>query len=93
MVTTVRMQDSERDCIKNPFKAYRLLYVPPGLTSKYSIWWSHCLYVFCMDHRTSSNLFLIQHSQTGFYNRGGECLRRGTDWILIYHRYVSSLKG
>jgi len=29
-----------------------------------------------MDLRTSSKLFLIQHSQTGFYNRGRECLAR-----------------
>jgi len=67
MVTTVRIQDSERDCFEDPFKAYRLLYVTPGLTSKNSAWWSHCLYAFYMNLRTSSNLFLIQHSQTGFY--------------------------
>jgi hypothetical protein len=33
----------------------------------------------CVDLRTSSNIFLIQHSRTGFYNRDGQCLQRGTD--------------
>jgi len=37
----------------------QLLYVSPGLMSKNSTWWSHCLCVFCMDLRTNSNLFLI----------------------------------
>jgi len=27
----------------------------------------------------AANFFLIRHSQTGFYNRRGECLQRGTD--------------
>jgi len=26
--------------------------------------------------------------KSGFYNRGGECLQRGTYWFLIYNRYV-----
>jgi len=26
--------------------------------------------------------FPIQHSKTGFYNRGGKCLLRGTAWAF-----------
>jgi len=33
--------------------------------------------------RTNSDFCLIQHQQFCFYNRGGECLQRGTDWVLI----------
>ena len=34
MLTIVRIEDSERDWSEIPFRAYRFLYVPPGLTSK-----------------------------------------------------------
>jgi hypothetical protein len=44
-----------------PFEAYRLLYVSPGITPKNSTWWLHCVCVFCMDPKTNSNLFRIQH--------------------------------
>jgi len=27
------------------------------------------------------------------YNRGGERLLRGTHWVLVHNRHVSSLKG
>jgi hypothetical protein len=40
-------------------------------------------WVFCTDLRTDSGLCFIQHKQIGFYNRGGKCLQRGTDWFLI----------
>ena len=33
--------------------------------------------------------FPIQHELTGFYNRDGVCLLRGTDWIFIYIIQVS----
>ena len=36
-------------------------------------------YVFCVDLRTNSDYFPIQHLLTGFYNRDRECLLRGTD--------------
>jgi hypothetical protein len=32
----------------------------------------------CMDLRTNSDYFPIQHQLTGFYNRDGMCLLRGT---------------
>ena len=38
------------------------------------------IYVFCMDLRTNSDYFPIQHQLTGFYNRDGLYLLRGTDW-------------
>ena len=41
-----------------------------------------CIYVFCVDLRTNSHYFPIQHQLTGFYNRNGECLLRGTDWVF-----------
>jgi len=40
------------------------------------------IYVFCMDLRTDSNFRPVQHKLTGFYNRYGERLLRGTDWVF-----------
>ena len=45
------------------------------------------IYVFCVDLRTNSDYFPIQHYLTGFYNRDGVCLLRGTDWIFIYRQF------
>ena len=42
-------------------------------------------YVFCVDLRTNSDYFPIQHQLTGFYNRDEVCLLRGTDWIFMYN--------
>jgi hypothetical protein len=36
--------------------------------------------VFCVDLRTNNDYFPIQ--LTGFYNRDGVCLLRGTDWVF-----------
>jgi hypothetical protein len=41
---------------------------------------TQCIYVFCVDLRTNSHYFPIQHKLTGLYNRDGVCLPRGTDW-------------
>jgi len=46
---------------------------------------TQCIYVFCVDLRTNSDCFPIQHQLTGFYNRDGECLLRGMDWIFVHH--------
>ena len=59
------------------------LYVPPGPTQ--------CIYVFCVDLRTNSDYFPIQHLLTGLYNRDGVCLLRGTDWVFIYNSRYSWL--
>jgi len=45
---------------------------------------TQCIYVFCVDLRTNSDYFPMHHLLTGFYNRDGECLLRGMDWIFIY---------
>jgi len=45
---------------------------------------THCIYVFCVDLRTNSDYFPIQYELTGFYNRDGECLLCGTDWVFIF---------
>jgi hypothetical protein len=47
---------------------------------------TQCIYVFCMDLRTNSDYFPIQHFMLylfyavlcGFYNGDGVCLLRGT---------------
>ena len=39
---------------------------------------TQCIYVFCVDLRTNSDYFTVQHWLVGFYNRDGECLLRGT---------------
>ena len=43
---------------------------------------THCIYVFCVDLRTNSHYFPIQHKLTGLYNRDAVCLLRGTDWVF-----------
>jgi hypothetical protein len=50
-------------------------YVPP----------TQCIYVFCVDLRTNSDYFPIQHLLTVFHNRDGVCLLRGTDWVFKCH--------
>ena len=40
------------------------------------------LWVFCMDIRKYSDFCFRQHKLTGFYNSGGKCLQRGTNWIF-----------
>ena len=43
-----------------------------------------CVYVFCVDLRTNSDYFTVQHWLVGFYNWGVLCLLRGTFYILRY---------
>jgi len=43
---------------------------------------TQCIYVFCVDLRTNSDYFTMQHWLVGFYNWDGMCLLRGTDWVL-----------
>jgi hypothetical protein len=44
-----------------------------------------CIYVFCVDLRTNSDYFPIQHSLAGFYNRDGVCLLRGTHSVFLVY--------
>ena len=50
---------------------------------------TQCVYMFCVDLRTNSHYFPIQHQLTGFYNPDAVCLLRGTDCITNCNsRYV-----
>jgi len=42
----------------------------------------HRVFVFCVDLRTNSDYFTVQHWLNGFYNWDGVCLLRGTFYIL-----------
>jgi hypothetical protein len=48
-------------------------------TQQFYVLPTQCIYVFCVDLRTNSDYFPIQHYLTGLYNRDGVCLLRGTD--------------
>ena len=50
---------------------------------------TQCIYVFCVDLRTNSDNFTIQHWLTCFYNRDEVCLLRGTDCVSLQN--VNSL--
>ena len=43
---------------------------------------TQCIYVFCVDLRTNSDYFTVQHWLVGFYNWDGLCLLRGTFYVL-----------
>ena len=43
---------------------------------------TQCIYVFCVDLRTNSDYFTVEHWLVGFYNWDGMCLLRGTFYIL-----------
>jgi hypothetical protein len=43
---------------------------------------TQCIYVFCVDLITNSDLCHLQHKLIGFYNRDEKCLQRGTDWVF-----------
>jgi len=43
---------------------------------------TQCIYVFCVDLRTYSDYFTVQHWLVGFYNWDGVCLLRGTFYVL-----------
>ena len=51
---------------------------------------TQCIYVFCVDLTKNSHYFPL----TGFYNRDGECLLRGTDCLrLTIQINITSLHG
>ena len=70
----------------SPFKSQWSLYISQVLTlkKKFYVLPTQCIYVFCVDFRTNSDYFPIQHKLTGFYNREEVCLLRGTDWVSLY---------
>ena len=54
---------------------------------------TQCIYVFCVDLRTNSHYFPIQHQLIGFYNRDGVCLLRGKDRIFIYTSLYKAIQS
>ena len=46
---------------------------------------TQCIYGFCVDLRTNSDYFTVQHWLVGFYNRDAACSLSGTDWICKYN--------
>jgi hypothetical protein len=46
-----------------------------------------------MDHRKCSHCCRIRQLLSGFYNRDGVCLLRGTKWIIIIHDLFLLLSG
>jgi len=50
---------------------------------KFYVMPTQCIYVICMDLRTNSDYFPIQHWLAASYNRDGVCLLRGTGWVYI----------
>ena len=64
-----------------PFKA-QLLHYRQFNVHKSHVLPTQCIYVFCVDLRTNSDYFPIQHKLIGFCNRDGVCLLRGTSQIF-----------
>ena len=69
----------------NPSEAQHSLYIPPGLIFSNATFCLHsvCIYMFCVDPRTNSDYFPIQHQLTCFYNRNRVRLLRCTDWVFL----------
>jgi len=45
---------------------------------------TQCIYVYCVDLRTNSDYFPIQHSLIAFYNRGVYCaVRTGSLNVIL----------
>jgi len=65
---------------------------PRLCTTKFHMITQH-IHVFCLDLRTNSDYFTVQHWLTGFYNWQGVCLLRGTDWIFNQNNWRLVLKG
>jgi len=58
-----------------------------AVRSTFYVLLTQCIYVFCVDLRTISDYFTVQHWLVGFYNWEGVCLLRGTDWVFIYIKF------
>jgi hypothetical protein len=77
------------------FKAQWSLYVPHSghytyhqfNIQQFYVLPTQCIYVFCVDLRTNSDYFTVQHWLVGFYNWDGVCLLCGTDWVYIIRVY------
>jgi len=49
---------------------------------KFHVLPTQCIYVFCVDLRTNSDYFPIQHKLTAFCNRDGVFFLRGTSCVF-----------
>jgi len=58
------------------------MYVPLVITYEISTFVPQNIYNFCMCLRKIVEVFLIQPSKIGFYNRGGKRLLGGTTWLF-----------
>jgi len=65
-----------------PYKAYWLRGAPTSLTFNNCTLCPHCIYVFCIDLRTNSDLCHLHHKLIGFITGDEKCLQRGTDWVF-----------
>jgi hypothetical protein len=57
------------------------MYVQPSLTFRYLTFCPHSVLVF-YEFQNEQEFFTVQLQTTGFYNRDGVCLLRGTNWAL-----------
>ena len=64
------------------FKSLLVTWCTNSLTFNNCTFCPHCIYVFCIYLRTNSDLCHLQRKRIGFYNRGGKCLLRGTNWVF-----------
>jgi hypothetical protein len=53
----------------------------------------HCIYVFCVDLRTNSDLCHLHCELIGFYNQDKKCLLRGTNGVFKYSSLHFVFKG
>jgi len=51
------------------------------------------LCVLYLSEKKNSDLCHLQHKLIGFYNRGGKCLQRGTEWVFKYSGLRFVCKG
>jgi hypothetical protein len=84
---------------KFKIKIYRNIILPvvlygcEALTFRNYVFCPQCNYMFCVDLRTNNDFFSVQQLLICFYNRGRECLLRGTYWAFKSDRYSFVLKG
>jgi len=90
---------SEQTAIISLYSIYWLVFVSEAecvycaVSSTFYVLPTQCIYVFCVDLRTNSDYFTVQHLLTGFYNRDGVCVYCAvrstfyvlpTQWIYVF---------
>ena len=69
-------------CLTLTFQSVLVTWCTTSLTFNNCTLCPHCIYVFSIYLRTSSDLCHLQHKLIGFYNRDEKCLLRGTNWVF-----------